>query len=253
MGFRSGGSIVQNAQRHANQEVVVRIDLKDFFPTITFRRVKGVFANLGYNEGVATVLALLITAPPRLEAEFEGQRLFVAIGDRRLPQGGCASPALTNIICRTLDARLAGVARSLGFRYTRYADDLIFSHSNHDAGIGALLTTVRRIVRAEGFDVNEDKTRILRPKHRQIVTGLVVNSADQPRVPRVAMRRFRAMIHHVERDGRGVVTAQLGQNAQAYAAGFLAFVYQVDSGRAAAIRHEHSWVRRPPTSHEPNS
>jgi RNA-directed DNA polymerase len=64
-GFVKARSIVTNALPHVGKRVVANLDLKDFFPTITFRRVKGLFAKLGYSESVATVLSLLLTEPPR--------------------------------------------------------------------------------------------------------------------------------------------------------------------------------------------
>jgi len=73
-----------------------------------------------------------------------------------LPQGACTSPALSNLVCRRLDSRFTGIARSLGFTYTRYADDMTFSaDAQAGAKIGYLLARVRHILQDEGFSVNE--------------------------------------------------------------------------------------------------
>jgi len=132
MAFRPARSIADNAALHQGRAIVIRIDLKDFFPSIGFRRVKGLFESFGYNEGVATILALLCTEAPRVAVtlrdpsdEARDARRHVAVGGRVLPQGACASPAITNILCRHLDARLAGLARRFGYTYSRYADDLV--------------------------------------------------------------------------------------------------------------------------------
>ena len=98
--------------------------------------MKGKFLGLGYPEAVATVLALICTEPDVDEVELDGQRLYVARGPRRLPQGAPTSPALTNLICWRLDRRLSGLAAKLGFTYTRYADDMTFSASGEAAGEG---------------------------------------------------------------------------------------------------------------------
>src|SRR5262249_60767938 len=116
------------------------------------------------------------------------------------PQGAPSSPALTNIICRGLDARLARIAEELGFRYTRYADDMTFSGSGPARGnVNRLLSRVRHVVEQEGFRVHPDKTRVLRRGRRQEVTGLVVN--HRVNIPRATLRRFRAGPYQIKRGG----------------------------------------------------
>ncbi|UJR80646.1 reverse transcriptase family protein [Sandaracinus amylolyticus] len=197
-GFVRERSVVSNARPHVGRAVVVNLDLRDFFPTISFRRVKGLFAKLGYSEQVATVLALLCTEPPRVPAELDGQRYHVALGARVLPQGACTSPAITNLICRRLDARLRGIARALGFTYTRYADDLTFS-GDDPAKLASLFGMVRKVIATEGFAEHEGKTRVMRRASRQEVTGVVVNRAV--RLPRDEKRALRALLYNCARFG----------------------------------------------------
>ena len=242
MAFRPKRSIVHNARLHANKSLVIRVDLKDFFPSIVFRRVKGLFKGLGYNEGVASVLALLCTEAPRVTVTLDGQKRHVAIGERQLPQGACTSPAITNIMCRRLDARLAGLAAHYGFTYTRYADDLVFSHLDKEATAGQLFTRLRQIVEAEGYVLNDKKTRVMRPQHRQTVTGVVVN--DVPRVSRHDLRKFRAFLHHCETEGLQTMSERLGKNAALYASGYLSFVHMVSPEQAAKIQQQHPWLSR---------
>ena len=175
-GFRRGRSIVTNARPHVGAEVVVNVDLKDFFPTVSYRRIKGLFRKLGYSEAVATVLGLLCSEPEVDEVALDGRTYYVARRQRFLPQGATTSPAITNVICRGLDARLARTARKLGFQYTRYADDITFSGSGAAAeNLGCALRRIRYAIAKEGFVVHPDKTRVLRRSRRQEVTGLVVN------------------------------------------------------------------------------
>jgi hypothetical protein len=243
MAFRPGRSIVDNALQHRQQAVVIRLDLKDFFPSIRFRRVKGLFESFGYNEGVASILALLATEAPRVAMTLDGQRRFVSTGQRQLPQGACTSPALTNILCRKLDSRLSGLARRFGFTYTRYADDLVFSHPRPDAPLGQFLSFVKKVIEGEGFVLNPEKTAIMRPQHRQAVTGLVVNNA-QPALSRSDLRRFRAFLHHCETQGFEAVSEQLGKNALGYARGYLAFIQMVSPAKAAQLKGRHPWLAR---------
>ncbi len=200
-GFVTGRDIFTNATAHAGRPVIVNLDLRDFFGTITFKRVKGVFKSFGYGGQVATLFALLCTEPPRVRADFgHGRAVFAAVGDRRLPQGAPTSPAVTNLLCRRLDRRLAGHAKSLGFVYTRYADDLSFSGSA-DADVGRLLGGLRRILDDESLVEQPKKTRVMRPGRRQEVTGLVINAGRRPRMPRTERRRLRAILHNAAKHG----------------------------------------------------
>jgi RNA-directed DNA polymerase len=199
-GFVPERSIVTNARPHVGQEVVVNLDLKDFFPTITFRRVKGLFEALGYAETLATILALLCTEPNTDLVQLDGQLYHVAKGERTLPQGAPTSPALTNLLAYRLDRRLRGVADKFGFAYTRYADDLTFSASGEAAGrVGQLLWGVRQVIENEGFVVHPDKLSVMRKGNQQRVTGIVVN--DQPGIDRATLRKFRALLHQIGQSG----------------------------------------------------
>jgi hypothetical protein len=103
---------------HVGRQIVVNLDLCDFFPTITFPRVRGLFQQLGYSPAVATIFALLSTESPRKTVAYAGQQFFAATGPRSLPQGACTSPALSNLIARRLDSRLSGISGKLGWTFT---------------------------------------------------------------------------------------------------------------------------------------
>jgi retron-type reverse transcriptase len=233
-GFVKRRSIVSNAAAHVGQAVVANMDLADFFPSVTFRRVKGLFQKrMGYSEQVATVLALLTTEPPRLPVAYDGRRYWAALGERRLPQGACTSPALTNLVCRRLDHRLDGLARSMDFTYTRYADDLTFSGDAVDS-IGRLLRGVRSVLTDEGFDENRAKTRIMRRGRRQEVTGVVVN--DRPTVSRTEIRRLRAILHNCARHGLESQNRSGHPHFAAYLRGKVAYVAMVDPVRGQQLQ-----------------
>lgn len=235
-GFMPGRSTVTNAAVHSGAEVVIKLDIKDFYPSVTFPRVKGLFRKAGYTEQVAIVLALLCTESPREELVLRGTTYHVALGPRSLPQGAPTSPSITNTLPLRLDSRLAGLARKLGLRYSRYADDLTFSwHRDPFAPAGRLKDAVERIVRDEGFEVHPGKTRILRAGRRQKVTGLVINRTGDDdnrraaRVPRRLVRRLRAAIHNREqgKPGRGESLAELR--------GLAAYVHMTDPEKGRAF------------------
>jgi hypothetical protein len=232
-GFLVGRSTVTNAQQHAASRVVVKIDLKDFFPTITLPRVKGVFRKAGYREQVSTLLALLCTESPREVVQRDGKTLYVSLGPRCLPQGAPTSPAITNALCLRMDRRLAAAAAKLGWRYTRYADDLTFSLPVAHTGkplLGALLGLVHKIAQAEGFTVHPDKTRVARSGGRQAVTGLVVNGGAPPRVPRALRRQLRAAAHN-RRAGRPLKEGE----SLARLAGYAAYVHATNPQLGASL------------------
>jgi len=242
-GFVSGRSTVSNAQPHLGRAVVVNADLKDFFPSITFPRVKGVFQQLGYSPAVATVLGLLCTECPRATVLHEGRKLHVATGPRALPQGACTSPALSNLVARGLDARIAGIARRIGWTYTRYADDLSFSTDTPGASrTGWLLARLRHVVGEENFTVNEDKTRIQRPNTRQSVTGIVVN--QRANVPRDTVRRLRAILHKARTEGLAAQNREGHPHFVGWVEGMIAYIAMVNPERGRALRAQLEQVRR---------
>lgn len=240
-GFRTKRSIVSNALPHAGKRVVINMDLKDFFPTITYARVKGMFVAFGYPEKVAMPLALLCTDAERDKVEIDGRTWSVAREGRRLPQGAPSSPAIANIIANRLDKRLAGAAKKLGFTYTRYADDMTFSGdaAPGTSAINRMIWQARQIAEAEGFTVNDKKTRVMGSGTRQDVTGLVVNT--RPAVPRGERRRFRAWLHAAEKAVQGKIDLPLWTNAKGVpsnAMGFASYLAMVDAttGKPLAAR-----------------
>ncbi|HEY4000291.1 MAG TPA: reverse transcriptase family protein [Candidatus Xenobia bacterium] len=196
-GFVRGRSIRTNAAPHVGQPVLLKMDLLDFFPSVTFARVRGLFIWMGYPFSVAAALALLTTEHDRVPFERDGVRYFISLGARYLVQGAPTSPALANLVAWRLDRRLDGLARKHGFAYTRYADDLTFSGPFVEGAL-TVLKVAQRIVFAEQFQVRSDKTRLIRKGGRHMVTGVVVN--DVIGTPRALRRRLRAAVHRKTTD-----------------------------------------------------
>jgi len=195
-GFVPGRSILTNAAQHAHQEIVITLDLEDFFPSVTYRRVRGLFQALGYGQEAAIALAMLCTVKPAEKV----QKFLGGIRHRMLPQGAPTSPAIANLVCRRLDARLSGLAERFGCAYTRYADDLTFSgDETFERSLKRFLPLLYRIIKNEGFRVNAKKAHFARRGARQRVTGLVVNNG--PSVPRRYRRRLRAILHNARQTG----------------------------------------------------
>lgn len=171
-GFRKEHSILTNAAPHANQDLIIKVDIKDFFQSISACRVYGIFKKIGYNTQSARFLTRLCT--------YNGV----------LPQGAPTSPALANRICQHMDKRIQGLIIRNFAEYTRYADDITVSGFSD---IVRLLPLIKHIIYDEGFVVAENKVRVCRRNMRQQVTGLTVN--DGVKIPRDIKKRIRAMIH----------------------------------------------------------
>jgi RNA-directed DNA polymerase len=243
-GFRRGRSIVTNAQPHVGALVVINLDLENFFPSISYRRVKGIFSTLGYSEAVATVFGLICTEPDVTQIEMDGRDYYLAQTERHLPQGAPSSPALTNLLCRRLDRRLQGLAQSRGFTYTRYADDLTFSTTNPEKmrDIGNILQGVGSIVAHEGLTVHPDKTRVLRRSQQQEVTGVVVN--EKLNVDRATLKKFRATLYQIEKDGLAGKKWGKGDDVLMSIEGFANYVAMVDPARGANFLKQVKQIRK---------
>lgn len=224
-GFVRGRSTVTNAAAHVGRELIIKFDLKDFFPSVSYWRVMGLYAQLGYSPGnlriqtsdssraVAPILARLSVFSPDPEV----------YGGGHTPQGAPTSPAICNLVCRGMDSRLSRLTEALGGRYTRYADDLTFSFDGTPP-IGRLRWWVQEICRQEGFAINHKKFRVIRRSQRQQVTGVVVN--DKLTVPRRARREFRAILHNCRK--HGVASQARGRpDFASYLRGFASYIHMV--------------------------
>ncbi len=234
-GFITGRSTVTNATPHVGRQLIVNADLKDFFPSINFHRVAGLFRHLGYSPAVATILALLCTECPRRTVIYAGKTYHVATGERGLPQGACTSPALSNMAARGLDRRLFGICGKLDWTYTRYADDLTLSADGDATGkVAYLMARLRHIAQDEGFEVNEKKTRVQRPSMAQTVTGIVVNR--RPGIDRQTVRRLRAILHQAQKTGLESQNREKLPHFKSWLRGMIDYIHMVNPAQAKPLR-----------------
>ncbi|HEX5227104.1 MAG TPA: reverse transcriptase family protein [Bryobacteraceae bacterium] len=208
-GFVPGRSVKTFIAPHIARRVILKMDLSDFFPSITGARVQAIFRMLGYPESVADLLGGICTnAVPRAvwrgaTAEADRAKLHEArlLHTRpHLPQGAPTSPALANICAYRVDCRLSGLARTAGADYTRYADDLAFSgDADFERCVERFSTHAAAILIEEGFSVNHRKTRIMRQGVRQRLVGLVAN--QHANVLRTDFDTLKATLHNCVRLG----------------------------------------------------
>lgn len=201
-GFRRKHSIVTNAYQHRGRRFVFNVDLKDFFDTINFGRVRGFFMgnkHFALNERAATVLA------------------HVVCHENGLPQGAPTSPVVSNLIAHILDVRLAKMSRRFGVHYTRYADDLTFSTNRRafpeqiarcdDTGKWVAGEVLNEMIARAGFELNPEKTRMQFRQSRQDVTGLIVN--EKVNVRTEYYRDARAKCHSLFTTGKFTIKVRV--------------------------------------------
>lgn len=250
-GFIRERSILTNAQPHIAKDIVINVDLKDFFPSISFKRVKGLFKSLGYSEQQSVILALICTQAETDKVELDGVTYYVQKGERVLPQGSPASPAISNLIVYKMDKRIEGLASKLGFYYSRYADDLTFSASKEkEENISKLLFFLKKICESEGFTLHPQKTHVMRKGNLQKVTGIVVN--EKQNIERTQLRKFRALLHNIETNGWKEQQWGKAENPAISIEGYIHFVQMVNPEKGAAYKTQFERIMQkygqPPTT-----
>ncbi|WP_431160858.1 retron St85 family RNA-directed DNA polymerase [Flagellimonas beolgyonensis] len=178
-GFTHKKSIITNSKIHAGQNHLLKIDLKDFFPSIEKNRIIHIFKELGYPNIIAFYLAQ------------------ICCYEDCLPQGAPTSPILSNIVSTRLDKRLINLSKKFELKYTRYADDLTFSGNSISA---TFISYVNDIINDEGFEININKTRLYQQKGKRIVTGVSVLE-EEIKIPRDYKRRLKQELHYIFKFG----------------------------------------------------
>lgn len=195
--YVKGKSCRDTALQHVQKSVLVKIDLKDFFPSHRRSLVRYFFKRKGYSHDVASLLADLCTV------EEDGTHI--------VPQGSPASPALCNHIAQMLlDTRILNVLEGGDWTYTRYADDLMFSHPLMQTAleVDILIKTIFNCVKEANYRINYDKLKVYRRSKQQRVLGMVVN--EHPNIAKATYRKYRGILHNCGTQGFAVNATRYG-------------------------------------------
>ncbi len=232
-GFRRGRSIRTFVEPHTGRAVVLRMDLRDFFPSIPGVRVQAFFRTAGYPEPVADLLGgLCTTAAPRSIWKAASNDLYAR---PHLPQGAPTSPALANLIAYRVDCRLSGLSKAAGAHYTRYADDLAFSgDADFERCVERFSLHAAAILDEEGFAVHHRKTRIMRQSVRQHLAGLVTN--QRANVYRADYDRLKAILTNCIRHGLDSQNRDGMADFRGHLAGKVSFLESIHAARGARLR-----------------
>lgn len=243
-GFLKGHSIKTFAAPHVGQRVVLRMDLRDFFPSISGPRVQAFFRTAGYPDAVADLLGGVCTnAAPRRMWSTLGKGLDALLmaearslyAFRHLPQGAPTSPALANLCAYRVDCRLTGLAEASGVTYTRYADDLAFSGgADFERCVERFSLRAAAILLEEGFSVHHRKTRVMRQGVRQYLAGLVTN--EHINVVRADFDKLKAILTNCARHGAESQNREAHPAFRLHLDGRVGFVEMVNPVKGARLR-----------------
>lgn len=170
---------LDNAKAHCGAPLLLRADIRNFFPSISIGRLKKRFLELKMHPAAADALARFVTI------------------DDRLPLGLNASPMLANLVCVDLDIKIQKLAQAYGCRYTRYADDLAISGKRTLPSRAEL----EKIIEEEGFQLSSEKFRQTKIGQAHYVTGLSISDVNNPHVPRQMKRRLRQELYYSRKFG----------------------------------------------------
>jgi RNA-directed DNA polymerase len=243
-GFVKGRSIKTFTAPHVGRRVVLRMDVRDFFPTFGGVRIQNLFRTLGYPERVADLLGGICTNSVHLNIWNEVARSLdvLELAELRrlyarphLPQGAPTSPTLANISFYRLDCRLNALAKSAGADYTRYADDLAFSGDvEFEKRVERFAAHVASILLEEGFRVHHQKTRIMRQGVRQHLAGLVTNRGTN--IPRADFDRLKAVLTNCFRHGVQSQNRERRPEFRAHLEGRVAFAEMINPEKGKRLR-----------------
>lgn len=243
-GFLKGRSVKTFVAPHVGQRIILRMDLRDFFPSFPATRIQALFRTMGYPEPVADLLGGICTnAVPRYVWNRSGfdvnparwSEARVLYTKPHLPQGAPTSPALANLCAYRVDCRLTGLAKSVGAEYTRYADDLAFSGSEaFERRIERFSTHVAAILIEEGFTVYYRKTRVMRQGVRQHLAGLVAN--QHMNIMRPDFDRLKATLTNCARLGPESQNRDAHPHFRSHLEGRVGFVEMINPNRGHRLR-----------------
>jgi len=181
--YVKGRNTVTNAIPHLGCAVLIKLDIKDFFPSVTREMIEPIISDFAFKE------------PRTIE-----RLLDICVTDKGLPQGAPTSPILSNLVLRKFDIAAYRFAKLKGVIYTRYADDLTFSLKEDDPdAVRKIVGGVRSMLDEQGFELNEKahKLNILRAHQAQRVCGVTLNSG-KPTISKKQRRKVRAARHAIE-------------------------------------------------------
>ncbi|SDN27717.1 RNA-directed DNA polymerase [Desulfonauticus submarinus] len=256
--FEEGQSIVDCASQHLSCRWLIKIDLRNFFESLSEIQVYRVFKVAGYNNLVSFEMARLCTKQSKSGWKLynpywksyprEKIPLYNADVIGHLPQGAPTSPKLSNLIMKNLDFEVNNIAQKFSLVYTRYADDMIFStiDSSFDyKKAKCFIKDIFNILPKHGLLPNRQKTKIIPPGGRKIVLGLLVDS-EKVRLPKDFRNKLECHWYYCTKD----ITQHAEKRGfksylsmQYYIKGLISFARQVDSDFVEKLKKKYGEIK----------
>lgn len=186
MAYRDEISIFDNANKHKNNDYLLKMDFKDFFPSIDPGTVLGLIMSTCPVAEKSDIIYLLSILCRRQKGS---DKFLVSIG-------APSSPFISNIYMYAFDNILNERLVEKGIVYTRYADDLTFSTKNRGA-LFEVPELVKKTLADSGYKtirINNEKTVFSSKKHNRHVTGLVLTNDGGISLGRSKKREIRTLI-----------------------------------------------------------
>ncbi|MYN37999.1 RNA-directed DNA polymerase [Duganella sp. FT109W] len=219
MAYRPGKNIADHARSHAGNKYLLKIDFKDFFPSIRARDfTRHIVKHLGVNTRLASELALL------LFRKDENKRLSLSIG-------APSSPSISNTLMYEFDCKLSEYCKENEITYTRYADDLALS-TNKPHQLDKANEYIRELLNCVKYPrimINPEKTVFTSKKFQRQLTGLILSSEGKVSLGRERKRLIRVMADHYRKE-------KLDPNLHTQLKGWLAFSLSVEPDFVRNIR-----------------
>jgi len=207
--YRKNKSIISNAYPHLGNEVLIKLDIKDYFQNITQTQIKEALylgsrsysGNSLYQDFCQHIPKKLSDAKDYLDfPENYAAIMRLVHTDKGLPQGAPTSPIISNLVLSKFDHEMFMVVKSMDGKYSRYSDDLTISFKTDESEkIRKVIKFVESKLADYGFQLNKKKGKIhvLRKHQAQRICGITINSG-KPTISRQHRRLIRAAKHNLK-------------------------------------------------------
>lgn len=199
------------AELHCGCTWLLKIDIEEFFHSISEGRVAALFSCFGFSKLISFEMARIVTVScerlgrrPESAIRWPAIPYYQCASEGILPQGAPTSPMISNLIMYRTDEVLSRLAELHGMKYTRYADDLAFScgPERNEAYVRRFARLVLAELRSAGFRPNHQKTSIRGPGSRRIVLGMLVDS-ERPRLAREFKDMIKLHLYYLKSPSHG--------------------------------------------------
>jgi len=156
-----GTSIKDAVRDHVGKPIVITMDIKNFFPNVKKYQIKKMLRRRKAREDVAEILARLITCK------------------NHLPHGSPSSPCIARLVLNPFAMNLEKLLMSIHSNavFSIYVDDIILSGPD---GIRRAIPTICQLINRQGFDVNPEKTEVMKQDSEQVSLNIRLNKRIEP-------------------------------------------------------------------------